>query len=75
MGVVSANGHIDDITLSYAEYDAEKLLASKVQNNSIVRNGDVESGLDYWDSQGGSINLSTKYAHSGKHSIFISERL
>ena len=74
MNVVSANYHIDDITLSYAEYDAEKLLASAVQNNSILRNGDVELGLDYWGSQGGAINLSTKYAHSGKHSIFISER-
>ncbi|HEY7773449.1 MAG TPA: carbohydrate binding domain-containing protein [Marinagarivorans sp.] len=75
MSVVSANYHIDDITLSYAEFDAEKSFAASAQKSDIVRNGDVELGLDYWSHQGGAINVSTKHAHSGKQSIFISDRL
>lgn len=85
---IAADYLVDDLIVAYAEFsaDLEQQLDNQVeqateteQNTKIaqrqhIRNGDAESGMDYWGHQGGLISSSTVHAHSGKHSILITSR-
>ena len=81
MATVSANYLIDDLTIAHSDSppelipeltELEPMVAN--QDRDYLNNGDIESGLDFWSHQGGAINLSSKFAHSGKQSIFITGR-
>lgn len=67
----------DDVMVAYAEFsdELEAAAAAVVAGGlALLRNGDVEDGLEHWSHQGGVISRSNAQAHSGEHSLLVSGR-
>lgn len=72
---------VDDVsikeTASVSAFDSKVDLEDfmlDVPASGLIVNGDLESGLEPWSSQGGQITRSKEHAHSGEHSLMISGR-
>lgn len=69
---------IDDVTVALAEFSGElestELSQALVISSPLIQNGSAEDGMSFWSHQGGVISRSNQQAHTGEHSILISNR-
>lgn len=69
---------VDEVTVALAEFSGDKEPAvqsiAPVNTTQFIRNGSAEDGMNFWSHQGGVISRSNLQAHTGEHSILISNR-
>ena len=69
---------IDDVTVALAEFseelEDEAPGIDPVSTSPYILNGSAEDGMNFWSHQGGMISHSKMQAHTGEHSILISNR-